>query len=141
MPGNWTVFERTVEPAFRRRVGRGPRSRHGVRKDMKANAFVQMFGSLQRTSQEMLWDGVGETVARQAARRDRRARGNGQRKGRARSKLALDASLRPPAYMPAVDIHCMPGGYVGETVDETAAGAIYDLGVYHYAMSSLGPRQ
>jgi hypothetical protein len=64
-PGDRTVFERTVEPAFRRRVGRGPRSRHEVRRDMKANAFVQMFGSLQRTSQEMLWDGVG---ARQRAK-------------------------------------------------------------------------
>ncbi len=50
MPGNRTLFERTVEPAFRRRVGRGPRSRYEVRKDMKANAFVQMFGSLQSTS-------------------------------------------------------------------------------------------
>ena len=45
-----------------------------------------------------------------------------------------------PSYHTAVDIHCQPGGYHTElTADDVAAGAVYDRGVYIYAMSRLGP--
>ncbi len=137
MPGNRPIYERRVEPAFRTRHGRAPSTRQEVRGEMQGTPYYQMFGSLQRTSQEMLWHGVSETVARQVRGLDARAGPAPREKHRA--TLALDSVLLPPRYMSAVDIHCMPGGYAGEAMGETAAGAIYNLGVLHYAMSSLGP--
>jgi len=39
-----------------------------------------------------------------------------------------------------VDIHCMPGGYHSDfTTNDVANGAVYDAGVYIYAMGRMGP--
>ncbi len=138
MPGNRTVYERTVVPSATSTLGRPLKSRHEVREHMNHNPYFRMFGSLQRTSQEMLWDGVAESVVRQSGKLD--AVANRAAQVQKSGSLKLDPKLKPPAYVTAVDIHCMPGGYAGEAMGQTAAGAIYDLGVYHYAMSSLGPR-
>jgi ubiquinone/menaquinone biosynthesis C-methylase UbiE len=44
-----------------------------------------------------------------------------------------------PWYNAEVDIHAMPGGYRGEYIDDdVAAGAVYDRGVYVYAMGQMG---
>lgn len=165
MPGNRTVYEKSVRPAFEREHGRAPENRRDVRSVMNSNPYYRMWGSLQRSSQEMLWDSVGETVARDAARLNKIARSNGngagKANGRARGKtngkangkirgtkargkkrgsLTLNASLKMPRYLDAVDIHCMPGNYDGRGArGDVSAGALYDRGVYYYAMSSLGP--
>jgi ubiquinone/menaquinone biosynthesis C-methylase UbiE len=56
--------------------------------------------------------------------------------------LTLDESLDPPGYVAAIDIHCMPGGYLLERGDDdVTAGAIYDLGNDVYTMGHLGPLQ
>jgi ubiquinone/menaquinone biosynthesis C-methylase UbiE len=47
--------------------------------------------------------------------------------------------MQTPSYLRAVDIHCQPGGYDWEgSEDDVAAGAIYDQGVYIYAMGRMG---
>lgn len=60
----------------------------------------------------------------------------------ARNKAPLEtrADFPTPRYVTALDIHCMPGGYAeAETPDAIAAGALYDRGVYLYAMGYMGP--
>ena len=95
-----------------------------------------MWGSLTRLAQEVMWDSVEESVARQlkdlvgAAKPTKLACGS----------LRLDASLPIPGYMSAVDIHAMPGGYVSEvTKDDLRAGAIFDRGTFINVCGTQGP--
>ena len=54
--------------------------------------------------------------------------------------LSLDDDFEVPKYISSIDIHCMPGGYVGpEGASPLHAGALYDRGVYLYAMGYMGP--
>jgi len=104
---------------------------------MRQDEYWQMFGSLSRLYQELKQD-VGEAVAfRQMDTLNARARGLRQRARKA--TLELDPTLAIPRYQSSVDIHLMPGGYHSErTTDDVTAGAIYDPGVYMFAMGALG---
>ena len=48
--------------------------------------------------------------------------------------LTLDEAVAAPPYLTAVDIHCMPGGYMADL-----AGPLYDRIVHIYAMAGWGP--
>ena len=135
-PGNKTIYERRASPRFEREHQRLPQDRHEVRSVMKNEPYYQMWSTLLRTSQEMMWDSVNVSVERQLPQLRERVATNGGTLG----SLALDPDLAIPAYRTAVDIHCQPGGYHTELgPDDVAAGATYDRGVYIYAMSRLGP--
>lgn len=136
-PGIRDRFEKQLEPQFRAREGRAPADRHEVRELMADDRYFRMWSALERTSQEMLWKSVQTSIARQlpeliaASENTRGTRGS----------LRLDPSLEPPAYVTAVDIHLMPGGYHTEArANDVAAGALYDRGVYIYANGRMGPR-
>lgn len=136
-PGNRQAYDERVLPAFRQEHGRDPADRHEVRKAMANDRYYQFWSSLQRTSQEMMWDSVSHSVDRQADDLIDKARALGR--GTAGS-LELDPDLEIPKYHRAVDIHCQPGGYHTELQsDDVAAGAIYDRAVYIYTMGRAGP--
>jgi SAM-dependent methyltransferase len=136
-PGNQALYEARVRPAFQRSHNRTPKDRHEVHHGMRSEPYWQMFGSLSRLYQELKQD-VGEAVAfRQIAALNDRARK--LRQAARKSTLRLDPSIAVPRYLSAVDIHLMPGGYYTErTADDVTAGAIYDPGVYMFAMGALG---
>jgi SAM-dependent methyltransferase len=126
-PGNRHVAERRAVPAFRKAHGRAPASRGELRAAIQREDYYQMWGSLTRLAQEQMWDSVEESVARQVPDLARRWQSNGRTKG----SLRLDPAVKPPPYMSAVDIHCMPGGYVSEVMDDDVrAGAIFDRGTF-----------
>ncbi|MFN3592657.1 MAG: methyltransferase domain-containing protein, partial [Thermaurantiacus sp.] len=57
-----------------------------------------------------------------------------------RAPLEVDPEFATPRYVTAIDIHCMPGGYAGEVAPgDVSTGALYDRGVYLYAMGYMGP--
>ncbi|MEQ8246341.1 MAG: class I SAM-dependent methyltransferase [Alphaproteobacteria bacterium] len=135
-PGNRDAAETRVIPKFVRASGRRPQTRRELRKAMDADPYHQMWGSLTRLAQEVMWDSVEESVARQlkdlvgAAKRTKRAGGS----------LRLDATLPIPGYMSTVDIHAMPGGYASEvTKDDLRAGAIFDRGTFINVCGTQGP--
>ena len=133
--GNKLIYERSAAPRFERDHQRAPKDRHEVRSVMKGEPYYQMWSTLLRTSQEMMWDAVSSSVERQLPELVERAKTNGS----ARGSLTLSGDLPIPTYHTAVDIHCMPGGYHSEgTPDDVAAGATYDRAVYIYAMSRMG---
>lgn len=126
-PGNRHVAERRAVPAFRKAHGRAPASRGELRAAIQREDYYQMWGSLTRLAQEQMWASVEESVARQVPDLARRWQSNGRAKG----SLRLDPAVKPPPYMSAVDIHCMPGGYVSEVMDDDVrAGAIFDRGTF-----------
>jgi len=135
--GNRTVYERKVKPAFRAAHGRDPKDRFEVRDGMSGEPHYRMLSTLVRTSQEMMWSACRIPVQRDLGGLIERCRRPGADAG---GTLALDPQLPIPRYHTAVDIHCQPGGYHTEHVDDdVAAGAIYDRAVHVYAMGQMGP--
>ncbi len=136
LQGNRTIYDGRVKPAFERAHKRAPQNRHEVRRVMNADPYHQMYTSMMRTHQEMLWDAMGETVERQRSSLIAKA----AKPGGAGGSVRVDPGLEIPRYHSAVDIHCMPGAYHTEWGEgDISAGASYDRGVYLYTMGKLGP--
>lgn len=142
-PGIRDSYEKRRAPEFQARAGRLPANRREVREAMAADRYFRMWSALERGSQEMLWNSVQVSIERQLPELVATAAGavgEGASHGRLGS-LSLDPSLETPAYVSAVDIHLMPGGYHTEIcAGDVAAGALYDRGVYIYANGRMGPR-
>ncbi len=137
-PGNRAAYENRVEPDFRRREGRSPADRHEIRRAMERDGQYQVSSALQRTTQEMLWDSVGESIERQWD--DLRGKAKRIASGRTRGSLRLDASLPMPSYVGRNDHHAMPGGYATDLADgDIFSGALYDRGSFIYTDGLLGP--
>ncbi len=66
--GNDTVYKHAVEPAFERAEGRKPATRKEARQAMERHPYHQAWGSLNRATQEMIWDSV-QDLARPPRRR------------------------------------------------------------------------
>jgi ubiquinone/menaquinone biosynthesis C-methylase UbiE len=138
VPGIHASYHNEVKPAFERREGRAPRDRHEIRTLMVQHPLFRTYASLQRVSQELLWDTVLDSVERELpALLERAKTRNG---GTPQGSLTLNPALPLPKYAVGVDIHCMPGGYGGEGgADDVTVGALYDRGVYLYALGMMGP--
>ena len=133
-PGLRTAYETRAKPSFEQAHGREPETIQEVGSVMKRDSHYQAWSSLLRTSQEMMWSSAQIPVERNLTALTSDAK-NLSSKG----SLELDPKLEIPHYHTAVDIHCQPGGYHTEYVDDDIAqGAIYDRAVYIYAMGQMG---
>jgi ubiquinone/menaquinone biosynthesis C-methylase UbiE len=95
------------------------------------------YSALARAQHELYVDSTAECVARQAEKLRDRAREVRARAGL--GSLLLDPGLTPPAYQSAVDIHCVPGGYNLELMqDDVYAAARYELGITLYTLGQHG---
>jgi 2-polyprenyl-3-methyl-5-hydroxy-6-metoxy-1,4-benzoquinol methylase len=136
-PGTRTLFDVRIIPSFSRQSERPP-DRTEVRHAMLRQPYYQMWSSLKRTNQEMLFDIVGEVVEHQLAGITARSKSPSRTAG---GSLRLDSSVKPPRYLTAVDIHCMPGNYTADLgKDDISAGAIFDRGLFLYGGGGLGPQ-
>ena len=131
------VYDARVRPAIRRDLGHEPVNRHEVRRAMTHDTVYQAWSSLQRTSQEMKQDTQSEIAVRQIdtlAARAKRVHA-AARKG----TLRTNPDIKIPRYMSALNIHCIPGGYHNELIeDDVLPGAVYDPGVFLYSMGRMG---
>lgn len=133
-PGLRTAYEQRAKPAFEKVHGRAPESLQEVGSVMKQDSHYQVWSSLLRTSQEMMWSSAQIPVERGLAELAAKAKTTAPL-----GSLDLDPQLAIPSYHTAVDIHCQPGGYHTEYIpDDVAQGAIYDRAVYLYAMGQMG---
>lgn len=136
-PGNEVAYRARQLPAFASRKGRAPESSIEVRALMHNDPYYTAFSLLNRATQELLWDTVGESVERQLPKLVEAARGVTPAGG----SLTLDPDFVLPDYAKKVDIHVMPGSFHTELGDDDVyAGAVYDRGVYLYAFGGLGNR-
>ncbi|PEQ11383.1 methyltransferase type 12 [Novosphingobium sp. PC22D] len=111
-------------------------TRHDVRKAMRREPYFQSYAGLNRTAQELLWlsviDAIEHDWNRLSAEVEARAGQGGE--------LRIPENFDVPRYVTALDIHCMPGGYASAADPaQFAAGALYERGVYLYAMGYGGP--
>ncbi len=137
LAGLGPVFSARVSKAFEAEHGRPPKDRQDIRKGMVKDLYFQHYASTNRIAQELLWESVNVTVERQLPDLLDQARALS---AQATAKLDIPEGFETPRYVTALDIHCMPGGYASEvTSQDIAAGALYDRGVYLYAMGYMGP--
>ncbi|WP_420443442.1 methyltransferase domain-containing protein [Candidatus Poriferisodalis sp.] len=134
-PGVREIYDCRVRDRWVSEHGAEPADRHEVREALSSDTYYRLWSSVRRSSQHLLWSSVGDAVARQADDLAERARAADTGLG----SLRLDPGLEIPWYNADVDIHAMPGGYRGEyTDDDVSAGAVFDRGVYVYAMGQMG---
>lgn len=134
LPGLTPLYRKTATEAAR--DGVELTDRHAIRERMTREPYFQCYAATNRVAQELLWSSVIDSIERDMPRLSAEA----ARLEGSVGSLALDPSLEVPRYVSALDIHCMPGGYASATDREQfAAGALYDRGVYLYAMGYIGP--
>jgi ubiquinone/menaquinone biosynthesis C-methylase UbiE len=127
MPSTRTVFDRRASRAYADKNGAPPQSPRQIREAMDADSWYRFYLSARRCTQELIWESVIPPVQSVDPRGGAGAR--------------LDPCLTPPRYVGAIDIHCMPGGYLADRGEgDLAAGAVYDRGVYLYMSGLMGPR-
>jgi SAM-dependent methyltransferase len=137
LPGLTPVYQHRAAKAFEKEYGRPPADRWDIRKAMVKDLYFQHYAATNRIAQELLWEAVIGSVERQLPELEKAiaelSAGN-------LAQLESDPAFPVPRYVSALDIHCMPGGYASE-IDgkDIAQGAIYDRGVYLYAMGYMGP--
>jgi len=106
---------------------------------MLRDPLGQMTSELRLLAREMKFSAVATAVERQlpalldTARRYRSS-------NRKRGSLLLDPAMPVPRYVDTVDIHCMPGSYFSERLDDDVmAGAVYDRSFFIRASGMVGP--
>lgn len=135
--GTRAVFESRVQPAFEKENGRPVKDRHEIRRAMDKDPFYRLYCASLRSTQELLWDSVIDTVEHELPRLQSAFK---KKQARAKGSLTLNPDLRIPRYHAAVDIHLQPGGYHTEFTDEddVSAGAIFDRALYVYGNGQYG---
>ena len=137
-PGNKRAFDSRGKLAFQKANGHAPKSPRDVSRVMRNDPFWQTWSSLNRSGQELMWEGLGERAGRQRDNLTKRAKSTAARK--TKGSLRLNPALKIPRYNSEIHIHCQPGGYHVESAqDDVFAGALYDIGAYQYGMGGQGP--
>lgn len=110
--------------------------RNAIRHAMQNNPYYRVFSACMRSTQELLWDSIIDSVERELPRIVEQYQATEATLG----SLTLNPELAAPAYHTAADIHLQPGGYHTEFVDDdVSAGAIYDRAIYLYGAGKYGP--
>ncbi len=136
LPGLGNVYQKALGD-FEREHGRAPKNRREVRRFMVEQPYFQTYASSNRIAQELLWESVVTAIDRQLPELNRRVAEYSRQNA---AKLHVDPAFNVPKYISSVDIHCMPGGYAGEvSEDDVSTAALYDRGVFLYAMGYAGP--
>jgi SAM-dependent methyltransferase len=137
LPGLQPVYQNRITPRYVEEQGRAPKDRHEIRKAMVTDSYFQLYASVNRIAQELLWESTILSIERQLPTLVDRAKAFS---AQSNAQLDIPKDFEPPRYVSALDIHCMPGGYCSEIVeDDVTAGVLYDRGVYLYTMGYTGP--
>lgn len=110
------LFSGDVEPEFRGEFGRKPATIDEAKPLLEQEYLYQLWGSMVYTSQDLLWETVGNTVDRLRPKYEAMA-------GKLASKtplgsLHLNPNLELPTPISSVEIHRQPGGYFYEKTSQ-----------------------
>ncbi len=133
------MYTDAIEAAFETEHGHAPATRPEMREAMRNSNLYQFFSAMQRTSQELMWNSVVDSLERQLPELNAKAREIAKHP-RHGGTLTLNADLEIPKYLTGYDIHLQPGGYHTDLGDsDVAAGALWDRAIYLYSMGYIGP--
>lgn len=135
--GMRAVYEGEVEPRFRQRMGRLPKSGPEVHATLKSNEYFKFYSSLRVTAQDAVWQSVAPALERQ--REELAAKAQEVADRAPLGSLKLNPDLEVPRYVKAIDVHLMPGNYDTEYgPDDLSAGALYDNGLSVFSFGLMG---
>ena len=124
-----------VMPEMGERDPEAEEDRAAVLRKSEELPIFQHWGALLRTSQELMWDYVADTVDRQLDELEDKFRSIEDPLG----SLTLNPDVPNPEYLTLVDQHIQPGGYLHDAGgDDVRAGAIYDRGAVLYGLGRAG---
>ncbi len=127
------AYDSRVLPGFRRAAGRDPVDGAEVHRALRGDPAFKAYSATRVHAQRMVWDSVAPVALRERDRRRAAAQAVAARPG----SLSLDPALEMPSNVTAVDVHLMPGSYVGrEQAEDT--GAVYDQGLAVFSMGLMG---
>ena len=134
-PGVGLAYAKQGEPAFVAAHGHVPESREEAEEALDNTSHYRFTKSINRASQEMMWQSVGETVYREQDRMEAEAArliANPQKMG----SLELDPAFKPEPVYEDCFIHLQPEGYCPPDPegDSIIAGAFYESGGRLYSM-------
>jgi ubiquinone/menaquinone biosynthesis C-methylase UbiE len=137
--GNRAIYEtRLTQPQDPGLQGEAARERREeLRRQMEQQPYFQAWSSMLRSSQDLMWRLVDQSVDGDLPRLEARLASRPNTEG----SLELDETVGVPAYLQAADTHRMPGSYFGETsATDLRAGALYDLGsaIYQFGRGNQG---
>jgi SAM-dependent methyltransferase len=137
LPGLAPVYQTRAAKAFEREHGRKPEDRRDIRAAMVPDPYFQLYASINRIAQELLWEATNLSVERELPDLIAKAKALS---ASSKAQLVMPEGFVPPRYVTALDIHCMPGGYASEVCeDDVSVGVLYDRGVFLYSMGYGGP--
>ncbi len=127
------AYDGRIAPAFEKAHGRPPQTSAEVHVAMRGDFAFNAYSSCRVQAQKMVWSAVQPVVARERAALEAAAAAvDGA------NAISLDPELATPRNVSALDVHLMPGGYVGNADYPLEAGAIYDQGLAIFSMGLMG---
>lgn len=128
-----TAYDKRARPAFERRTGSPPTDGGDVHEALRGDPMFKVYSALRVQAQKMVWSTVMPVVEREAPRLvDEAAKVAGEA-----GSVTLNPQLAVPRNVSAIDVHLLPGSYVGDTVGLTT-GAVYDQGLSIFSMGLMG---
>lgn len=134
-PGVGLAYAKQAEPAYTAEHGRAPANREEAEEALDASPHYRFTKAINRISQEMMWQAVGETVYREKDRLEAAA-GRLTRETPTAGSLTLDPAFQPEQIYNDCFIHLQPEGYLPPDPkgDSIIAGAFYESGGRLYSM-------
>lgn len=119
------LYDNRIGPEYKAEHGREPDHRNDVIPAFEKEYLYQSWGSMVYTSQDLLWETVGDTVDRLRPAFEARAQ-EILRSDRRLGTLELSPDLDIPQPIADVEIHRQPGGYFFENgEDDLTMGLLY----------------
>lgn len=110
-------YTREYEAEYEAKHGHKPQTRDEAVAALSDKDLYKLWGSLVYTSQDLLWESVGETVDRQRERFEAAAQALTSG-GKTLGTLQLNPDLKIPEPIASREIHRQPGGYFYEADSE-----------------------
>lgn len=105
-----------------------------IEKRLRGLGVYRTWQALTYDAQEMMWRTVGQCVERQLDELRQRSTAEP-----AAGSVRVTTGFVPPAYLAAIDIHIMPGGYAADRGDgDVYQGAVFDKAASLYHMGRNG---
>jgi SAM-dependent methyltransferase len=127
------AYDDRVAPAFEREHGRAPADSNEVHRAMRADPSFKIYSACRVQAQRMVWNSVIPGVERERPRLEALVA-----ESEAGTTVTLNPDLPVPRNVTAIDVHLMPGGYVGPEATAIAPGAVYDRGLAIFSMGLMG---
>ena len=131
---NGLAYEKEAVPAYESKTGRAPQTQDEALEAFSLSRHYRTWSALNRTSQEMMWQTVAESIYRDQDRLEAEAAPGPQ--VNEMGSLNLDPKFTPADDYTGTGIHLQPHSYVPEdsTGTDITAGAFYEMGGRLYSM-------